>query len=122
MADTDPAEQALRADAAAFADETASFDDTALYHAILERLGIDPGDNHTYASDRLTPGVWPKKIDIRGHFQIVGTNKRAITIGDLGGVIDFGGINVDDPAVLDEAAARLRVLADRLRQRQASRG
>jgi hypothetical protein len=108
---------ALQADAKSFQDEVANLDADALYTRILASLGLT-GDNHTYANDRLAPGVWPKNVDRRGHFQIVGTNRRSIVVSDMHGLIDIGGVHVDDPQVLAEAARRLMLLAQRMADRQ----
>lgn len=76
---------------------------------------------HTYDSPGgLEAGVWPERVDIRGHFQLVGANRRALVVGDMGGLIDIGGVHVYDPDHLDEMAARLTRLATRLRERTAA--
>ena len=77
-----------------------------------------PDDAHTYTTrPGLDPGVWPKNVDIRGHFQLVGDNDRSLSVLDLGGVIQVAGIDVTNPDHLDEMAARLTGIAARLRER-----
>lgn len=83
-------------------------------------MDVDP-IAHTYdARDGLEAGVWPERVDIRGHFQLVGTNKRSLCLVDLGGLIEVAGVHVHNPDHLDEMAARLTHLATRLRERTAS--
>lgn len=72
------------------------------------------------ANPNLGPGVWPQKGDLLPrHFQIVGTNPRALVVEDAGGFIDLGGVHVYDPDHLDEVAERLHRLADVMRERSA---
>ncbi|RKR92649.1 hypothetical protein BDK92_7091 [Micromonospora pisi] len=71
---------------------------------------------HTDDSRGLAPGVYLS--DPQGHAQLVGTNDRAVIVVDLGGVIQVGGINVEDADHLERFAARLTELAARLRKRQ----
>lgn len=80
-----------------------------------------PDDAHTCSSrPGLDPGVWPKNVDIRGHFQLVGDNGRSLSVLDLGGVIQVAGIDVTNSGHLDEMATRLTKLANRLRERIAA--
>lgn len=73
---------------------------------------------HTWAAT-LGAGIWPKKVDIRGHYQIIGDNARSLVVSDMGGLIDIGGIHVTNPDDLDEAADRLHGLAEKMRTRAA---
>jgi hypothetical protein len=78
-------------------------------------------DPYAFTSDDRTgldPGVWPKPRDLLPrHFQIIGANRRALVICDMGGDIDLGGVQVKDPDHLDEMAERLHRLADVMRGR-----
>ena len=70
----------------------------------------------------LEPGVYPS--DPQGHTLIVGQvasygECRSISIGNMGGLISIGGIEVRDPDVLDQLAARLHANAASLRHQQA---
>lgn len=71
-------------------------------------------DSHTHTETRLNPGVYPS--DPQGHTILVGTNERSLTVIDLGGVVQVGGIDVTSPDHLDALAARLHQAAGRLRQ------
>jgi hypothetical protein len=77
-------------------------------------------DAHTYDSPNLDAGVWPKAEGLPRHFQLVGTNARALAVLDMGGLITVGGIDVYDPDHLDEFAARIARLATVYRERTAS--
>jgi hypothetical protein len=78
-----------------------------------------PDGTHTNTTTPgLTPGVWPKTVDIRGHFQLVGTDGRSLSVLDLGGMVQVAGIDVTNPDHLDEMAARLVGIANRLRGRK----
>ncbi|MFY1686389.1 hypothetical protein [Plantactinospora sp. WMMB782] len=71
-------------------------------------------DSHTREEHRLDPGVYPSK----GHVLLVGTNERNLTVIDLGGVIQVGGIDVTDPDHLDALAEYFQRLAVTFRARQ----
>lgn len=80
-------------------------------------LAAQLGDNSfTTDENRLTPGVYPS--DPQGHTLLVGTNNRAMTVLDLGGVAQVAGLDISDPDHLDGLAARLHELADRMRARR----
>lgn len=72
-------------------------------------------DSHTYVEHRLTPGVYPS--DPQGHTILVGDNQRSLTVVDLHGVIQVGGVDVTHPDHLDLLADRLRQCANRMRDR-----
>lgn len=65
--------------------------------------------SHTDTETRLNPGVYPS--DPQGHTLLVGDNQRALTVVNLGGVIQVGGVDVTDPDHLDALADRLRLVA-----------
>jgi hypothetical protein len=68
---------------------------------------------------QLEPGVWPKSPDLLPrHFQLIGLNRRALVVGDMGGLIEVAGVHVTDPDHLEEMASRLAALAGVLRRRQ----
>jgi len=75
--------------------------------------------HNTYSANRpagaspLDPGLY--LTDPQGHALLVGINGRELTILD-GGPTIVGGIQVDDPDVLDALADRLRFIADRRRR------
>ncbi len=73
-------------------------------------------DSHSYDEPRLSPGVYPS--DPQGHTLLVGENSRSLTILDLGGVIQVGGLDIREPDHLDGLAARLHQAAERMRARQ----
>lgn len=80
-------------------------------------LAAQLGDNSfTTDENRLNPGIYPS--DPQGHTLLVGTNNRAMTVLDLGGVAQVAGLDIRDPDHLDCLADRLRELADRLRNRR----
>ncbi|MBM0257361.1 hypothetical protein [Micromonospora sp. 4G55] len=82
-----------------------------------ELLAAQLGDNSfTTSESRLAPGVYPS--DPQGHTLLVGTNNRAMTVLDLGGVVQVAGLDITDPHHLDVLADRLHELADRMRARQ----
>ena len=69
---------------------------------------------------QLDPGVWPARRDLLPrHYQIIGTNRRALVVADMGGLIELAGVHVTDPDHLDDFADRLKALAEVFRQRQA---
>jgi len=77
---------------------------------------------HLNPETSLAPGLYP--TDPQGHTLIVGqvTNwgeVRSITIANMGGVITIGGVEVDNPDVLDQLAERLHANAASLRHQQA---
>lgn len=55
--------------------------------------------------------------DPQGHALLVGTNGRALTVLDMGGLVDVASVHVTSPEGLEQMAERLRMLADRLRRR-----
>jgi hypothetical protein len=72
-------------------------------------------DLHTDVEHRFSPGVYPS--DPQGHTLLVGDNERSLTVVDLGGVIQVGGVDVTNPDHLDQLADRLRQRANRMRER-----
>lgn len=70
---------------------------------------------------QLDPGVWPQRRDLLPrHFQLIGTNRRALVVSDGGpALIEVGGVHVTDPEHLEEMAARLIALAAVLRDGRA---
>lgn len=78
-----------------------------------------PDTSHTTVEHRTSPGVYPS--DPQGHTLLVGVNQRALTVVNLGGVVQVGGVDVTDPDHLDLLADRLRQLAARKRTNDASR-
>jgi hypothetical protein len=75
-------------------------------------------DAHIDQPTGLEPGLYPS--DPQGHTLIVGQTTtwgdvRSIVVVDLGGVISLGGVEVRDPAILDQLADRLRANAASLR-------
>lgn len=67
---------------------------------------------------QLEPGVWPQRRDLLPrHFQLIGANRRALVVGDMGGLIEVAGVHVYDPDHLDEMATRLHALAGVMRRR-----
>lgn len=73
-------------------------------------------DSHTRDERRLDPGVYLSPG--YGHALLVGINQRNLTVLDLGGVIQVGGINVTDPDHLDEFAAYWAEIAATFRARR----
>lgn len=67
-----------------------------------------PRDARSY----LEPGLYVS--DPQGHALLIGTNRRELAVID-GGPTLIGGVQVEDPDVLDALADRLRFLADRRR-------
>jgi hypothetical protein len=74
-----------------------------------------PDTSHTEVETRLNPGVYPS--DPQGHTILVGDNQRSLTVVDLGGVIQVGGVDVTNPDHLDQLADRIRQRANRMRER-----
>lgn len=72
-------------------------------------------DSHTHVELRLSPGVYPATPD--DHTLLVGDNQRSLTVIDLGGVIQIGGVDVTNPDHLDALADRLRQRATCMRER-----
>lgn len=76
--------------------------------------------NEAFTADNRTglgAGVWPEKRGLLPrHFQIIGVNNRTLVVSDMGGCIELGGVQVQDPDHLDEIADRLHELADALRK------
>lgn len=76
---------------------------------------------HTRPELTLAPGLYPS--DPQGHTVLVGQvtgtgERRSIGIGNMGGLITIGGVEVHDPDVLDELADRLHANAASLRHQQ----
>lgn len=77
------------------------------------------GDSWTYDS-HLAPGLYLS--DPQGHALLVGTNARAMTLLDFGPAIaDIGSVEIRSPELLDQLGDRLKVMAQRMRERRADR-
>lgn len=74
-------------------------------------------DAHTEPTNRR-PGVYLS--DPHGHALVVGTNGRALTVLDTGGVVEIAGVHVTSAEPLEQLADRLVMLAGRMRSRAAA--
>jgi len=81
--------------------------------AALNVLAHD--NSHSTAEDRLAAGLY--LTDPQGHCLLVGSNKRALSVLDMYGVIQVGGVETRDPDLLEAFAERLHEVAARLRTR-----
>lgn len=75
-------------------------------------------DAHINQPTNLAPGLYPS--DPQGHTLIVGQTTtwgdvRSFTVLHLGGVVSIAGVEVHDPAILDQLADRLHANAASMR-------
>lgn len=66
----------------------------------------------------LSPGLYPSMT--QGHAQLVGETGstgevQCLVVLNMGGLVDIGGVHVDDPEVLRRLGDHLHMLAGRLR-------
>lgn len=73
-------------------------------------------DIHLDDSTRFSPGF--RRELLRGHASL-SDGRRELIIMDMVGVVTIGGLDVNDPQILDDMADHLHLLATRLRTRQA---
>lgn len=71
---------------------------------------------HTYPA-KVDPGVY---LTMPAGHALLSDGARSLVVSDLGGEISVAGLKVTDPDHLDELGEHLRLLANRLRMREAS--